>query len=170
MTTEHAVVLYWHHSLNCWSASASCKTLHMKTNITIYFYLSRVYMELLCISSLLSPFYKALRKCPLYTTLITLEMIIQSKVYNRGPCTLWQRYNTLIPLPVPHKYHMGLWIYTSMYVGLWRGFLTKSGNTVMLRRNKKSPSEVRHTLDRCFHRHNVVGNPGFLTQHFLRLS
>lgn len=34
------------------------------------------------------PYSTALRKYPFYTTLITLEMIIQSKAHNRGPCAL----------------------------------------------------------------------------------
>lgn len=45
------------------------------------------------IASKLSLYYKALTKRPFWTTLITLEMIIHSKSYNR------QHYNSLIPFP-----------------------------------------------------------------------
>lgn len=77
-----------------------------------------------CISSQSSPHYKALRKCPFYTTLITLEMIIQSKAYNRGPPCPLTALQHVDPLPTDMKSNTNItWDYKSTLVRA-RGALT----------------------------------------------
>ena len=80
-------------------------------------------MDQLCILSHLSPSFEALRKCPFYTALITLEMIIQSKAYSRGPWALWQRNPTLISFQILRTNHMDYKSTPTNTRGLWRGFL-----------------------------------------------
>lgn len=98
MATEHTVVLYWHHSLNRYFSSCILQISTLQAdatngNITFivlnYKWSTEVQTSFFSsvLLSQLSPYYKALRKRPFYTTLITLGMIIQSKAYNRGPRT-----------------------------------------------------------------------------------
>lgn len=98
-----------------------------------------------CISSQISPSHASLARRSSYYTLITLEMIIQSKSTQQrppGPLAVLQLNDPLPTDKVLHRYHMGLQIYTIMWKLLIHGFSPLPGNRLMPL--WKRPLEVVH--------------------------